>query len=332
MTKYWTTLEDLYPQTQLSPSPELEKVSQEFQIKVSPTMQRQMAQNLAQESSNHEAKQNPIDPIERQFIPSIEELNILPEELEDPIGDRRFTPVEGIVHRYQDRALLKLTQLCEVYCRFCFRKEMIGQKGVSLTREELTAALQYIRETPELWEIILTGGDPLILSARRLEPVFKTLIKIPHIRHLRIHTRIPVVSPELISPALLTLIKESIDAGLAISVVLHANHAQEFSEEAKQALLKLRRTGALLLSQSVLLKGVNDNFEALSQLMYTFIEHGVKPYYLHQMDLARGTSHFTVDPARGKALIKALRKQVAGICVPSYIVEIPEGEGKRVLA
>lgn len=320
MTKHWTTLEDLYQHKELSPSPELEQVSQEFQIKVSPTMQGQIADN------------SPDDPIYRQFIPSTEELNILPEELYDPIGDRRFTPVEGIVHRYEDRALLKLTQLCEVYCRFCFRKEMIGHKGETLSEEELINALNYIEQTPSLWEIILTGGDPLILSARRLERVFNALVKIPHIRHLRIHTRIPVVSPERISLAHLELIEKTIDAGLAISVVIHANHAQEFTPAAREVLLKLRRKGALLLSQSVLLKGVNDSYEALSELMYVFIEHGIKPYYLHQMDLARGTSHFTVEKERGRALIKALRKGVAGICVPTYIVEIPEGEGKRVLA
>lgn len=322
MSRYWTTLDDLYSEGLLVPSDEITQVAKEFQIKISPTMQTQIekTKGCAQEG------------LLRQFIPSKSEANILPEELDDPIGDRRFTPVAGVVHRYEDRALLKVTQLCEVYCRFCFRKEMIGHKGDMLSKEDLANAYDYFREHTELWEVILTGGDPLVLSARRLSEVLHALASIDHIKSIRIHSRIPVISPEKITPELLQLLEDIVDNGKAVTLVLHVNHVSEFSVASRAALLALRKRGVLLLSQSVLLKGVNDTLEDLQALMRGFIENGVKPYYLHQMDLARGTSHFVVENERGIALVKALRETLSGICVPRLIIEIPEGEGKRVLA
>lgn len=322
MSRYWTTLDDLYSEGLLTPSDEITQVAKEFQIKISPTMQAQI------EKTNGNAQEGLL----RQFIPSKSEANILPEELDDPIGDRRFTPVAGVVHRYEDRALLKVTQLCEVYCRFCFRKEMIGSKGDMLSKEDLADAYDYFREHTELWEVILTGGDPLVLSARRLSEVLHALASIDHIKSIRIHSRIPVISPEKITPELLQLLEDIVDNGKAVTLVLHVNHVSEFSVASRAALLTLRKRGVLLLSQSVLLKGVNDTLEDLQALMRGFIENGVKPYYLHQMDLARGTSHFVVENERGIALVKALRETLSGICVPRLIIEIPEGEGKRVLA
>lgn len=322
MSQYWTTLDDLYTEKLLEPGAEIEQVARSFQIKVSPTMQQQIVS----------ASKEDRDALLRQFIPSVAESHILPEELDDPIGDRRFTPVAGVVHRYRDRALLKITQLCEVYCRFCFRKEMIGQKGENLTKSELQDALDYFAQHEELWEVILTGGDPLILSIRRLEEVLLALAAIPHLRSIRIHSRIPLISPDRISEELLTLLDKVMAQGKMVTVVLHANHAAEFSLEGRAALRALRSRGVMLLSQSVLLKGVNDHLPALKELMYTFVENGVKPYYLHQMDLARGTSHFVVSNEQGIALINALREEISGICIPRLIIEIPEGEGKRVLA
>lgn len=322
MSQYWTTLDHLYTEKLLEPGAEIDQVAQSFQIKISPTMQQQISR----------AKGEEREALLRQFIPSIAENHILPEELDDPIGDGRFTPVAGVVHRYRDRALLKITQLCEVYCRFCFRKEMIGQKGENLTKSELQNALDYFAEHQELWEVILTGGDPLILSIRRLREVLLALAAIPHLKSIRIHSRIPLISPEKISPELLALLDEVMASGKMLTVVLHANHAAEFSPEGRAALRALRSKGVMLLSQSVLLKGVNDNLPALKALMYTFVENGVKPYYLHQMDLARGTSHFVVSNEAGIALINQLREEISGICIPRLIIEIPEGEGKRVLA
>lgn len=322
MSRYWTTLDDLYSEGLLTPSDEITQVAKEFQIKISPTMQAQI----------EKTKGNAQEGLLRQFIPSKSEANILPEELDDPIGDRRFTPVAGVVHRYEDRALLKVTQLCEVYCRFCFRKEMIGHKGDMLSKEDLANAYDYFRKHTELWEVILTGGDPLVLSARRLSEVLHALASIDHIKSIRIHSRIPVISPEKITLELLQLLEDIVDNGKAVTLVLHVNHVSEFSVASRAALLALRKRGILLLSQSVLLKGVNDTLEDLQALMRGFIENGVKPYYLHQMDLARGTSHFVVENERGIALVKGLRETLSGICVPRLIIEIPEGEGKRVLA
>lgn len=322
MSRYWTNLADLYEEGLLTETAELIEVAKAFQIKISPTIQKQLENVTADER----------DALIRQFIPSPLEANILPTELDDPIGDRRFTPIPGVVHRYKDRALLKITQLCEVYCRFCFRKEMIGQKGATLSESELKAAITYFQAHTELWEVILTGGDPLILSARRLQIVFEALCTIPHIQNIRIHSRIPIISPEKITPELLMLLENCIDQGKAITLVIHANHASEFSEDAKIILKKLRKAGVLLLSQSVLLKDINDSIPALTALMRAFIINGIKPYYLHQMDLARGTSHFVVEEARAIKLVETLRQEISGICIPRLIVEIPEGEGKRALA
>ncbi len=322
MSRYWTNLADLYQEGILTETAELAAVANAFQIRISPTMQKQLA-----DVTPHEK-----EALIRQFIPSPLEANILPTELDDPIGDRRFTPTPGVVHRYKDRALLKITQLCEVYCRFCFRKEMIGQKGATLSEAELQDAITYFQEHSELWEVILTGGDPLILSTRRLQGVFDALCNIAHIENIRIHSRIPIVSPEKITPELLALLERCIDQGKAITVVIHANHASEFSADAQIALKKLRKTGVLLLSQSVLLKDINDSIPALTALMHTFLRNGIKPYYLHQMDLARGTSHFVVEEARAIELVQQLRQAISGIAIPHLIVEIPEGEGKRVLA
>ncbi len=322
MSRYWTSLEDLEAENLVDKSPALTEVAAQFQIKVSPVMQQQLASASQEERSA----------IIKQFVPTALEANILPSELSDPIGDKRFTPVTGVVHRYPDRALLKVTQLCEVYCRFCFRKEMIGKKGEMLSQEEIANAMDYFSQHQELWEVILTGGDPLILSVRRMRHILIALTQIDHIQSIRIHSRIPIISPELLTEDYLDLLEEIVDSGKAVILVIHANHPAEFSAAASGLLVQLRKRGVLLLSQSVMLKGVNDDLATLTQLMRTFIENGVKPYYLHQMDLARGTNHFVVEDAVAIALVNALRESISGICIPRLILEIPEGEGKKVLA
>lgn len=318
MSRAWSSLEHLIAKGEVERTDALDAVAKSFQIRVSPQMQKQLGPERD-------------DPIRMQFIPSEAEQTILERELYDPIGDHRFTPVEGVVHRYSNRALLKVTQLCEVYCRFCFRKEMIGDKGESLSDLELQAAYRYFAQQEGVSEVILTGGDPLILSNRRLEGVLSELSDIEHIKIIRIHTRIPIVAPHRIDESLVALLAALIDKGVTPIVVVHANHSAEFSSESNEALLKLRRAGVMLLSQSVLLKGVNDSLAALQALMEQFLAQGVKPYYLHQMDLARGTSHFVVEQERAIALIRALRASASGIAVPTLIQEIPEGEGKIAL-
>jgi len=265
------------------------------------------------------------DPIARQFIPDAAELLTMPQEMADPIGDDAHSPVEGVVHRYPDRALLKLVHACPVYCRFCFRREMVGPGGASLAGEKLDAALAYLASRPEIWEVIMTGGDPFILSARRVREVAKRLAAIPHIKVTRWHTRVPVVDPERITADYARALRVP---GKASYIAIHANHPREFTPAARAAIARLADAGHVLLSQSVLLRGVNADIETLAALMRAFVENRVKPYYLHHPDLAPGTSHFRLSLAEGQALVKSLRGHLSGLCQPTYILDIPGGAGK----
>jgi lysine 2,3-aminomutase len=264
------------------------------------------------------------DPIAAQFVPTVHELDIKPNELIDPIGDHAHSPVAGIVHRYPDRCLLKLLLTCPVYCRFCFRREQVGQGDGLLSEAALESAFAYIESHPELWEVILTGGDPLILSPRRLGTVIARLNAIPHVKIIRIHSRVPVVSPALIDADMLA----ALNSEKPVYLLLHCNHARELTAEARAACTRLARAGIPLLSQSVLLRGINDTAETLTALMRALVEARVKPHYLHHLDLAAGTSHFRVPLAEGQALLKGLRGTVSGLCQPSYILDIPGGHGK----
>jgi lysine 2,3-aminomutase len=270
-------------------------------------------------------RSDPDDPIARQFVPDARELQPQPGESSDPIGDDAFSPVEGIVHRYPDRALLKLANVCAVYCRFCFRRETVGPGRGALSPQALTAALDYIRSTPQIWEVILTGGDPLVLSARRLADVINALAAIAHVKVLRIHTRIPVAAPERVSAALVRALRAK---QKATYVVLHANHPRELSEAARAACARLIDAGVPMLAQTVLLRGVNDDVETLSALMRALVECRIKPYYLHHADLAPGTAHLRTTIAQGQALMRALHGRSSGLCQPAYVLDIPGGYGK----
>ena len=271
-------------------------------------------------------RNDPNDPIARQFVPAAAELDQAPAELSDPIGDDAHSPVEGIVHRYPDRVLLKLTHVCAVYCRFCFRREMVGpEKAKPLTPTALTRALDYIRSHTEIWEVILTGGDPLVSSPRRLRSVMNALAGIDHVKVVRIHTRVPVAQPVRITPALVRAVRAS---GKPTYVALHVNHARELSAEARGAIARMADRGIVLLGQSVLLAGVNDTPQALGDLMRALVECRIKPYYLHQGDLAPGTAHLRADVAAGQALMRALRGNLSGLCQPNYMLDIPGGYGK----
>lgn len=264
------------------------------------------------------------DPVARQFVPTMAELTVQPHERADPIGDATHAPVKGIVHRYPDRVLLKPIHTCPVYCRFCFRREAVGPGGETLSAAELDAAIDYIRDHAEIWEVILSGGDPLLLSPRRLRDIVGRLSAIAHVAVIRIHSRVPVVEPERIGEELLAALATS----KALFVVLHANHANEITPPARAAIRRIVGAGIPMLSQSVLLKGVNDDPIALEQLLRTLVANRVKPYYLHQLDAAPGTSHFEVPVARGQALMRHLRGRVSGLCQPSYVLDIPGGHGK----
>jgi lysine 2,3-aminomutase len=250
--------------------------------------------------------------------------------LSDPIGDDTHTPVKGVVHRYADRCLLKLAHVCPVYCRFCFRRERVGPQGDgTLTSDELNAALAYIESRPEIWEVILTGGDPFLLSARRAQEITQRLGAIPHVKILRWHTRVPVVDPLRVTPDLVEALRTE---SATTYVVLHANHARELTEQARAAIARIVDAGVPMLSQSVLLKGVNDDVKALEALMRGLVEARVKPYYLHHLDKAPGTSHFRCTIERGQNLVRELHERASGLAQPAYVLDIPGGHGKAPLA
>jgi lysine 2,3-aminomutase len=296
----------------------LEAVAQRYAVAVTPAV-------LAMIDPNNEN-----DPIARQFVPDAAELVQLPEERGDPIGDLAHSPVEGIVHRYPDRVLLKAVHVCPVYCRFCFRREMVGPQGLgTLAPAALEAALSYIAEHEEIWEVILTGGDPLVMSPRRLGEIGRALAAMPHVKVVRFHTRVPVVEPERIDAALIAALKQS---GKTIYVAVHANHPRELSEATRAAVARLVDAGIAMISQSVLLKGINDDADVLAELMRGFVEMRVRPYYLHHPDLAPGTSHFRVTIEEGQKLVAGLRGRISGLCQPTYILDIPGGYGKTPVA
>ncbi len=269
---------------------------------------------------------DPADPIARQFLPDPAELTTLPIEHADPIGDTAHSPVRGIVHRYPDRVLLKPLHACPVYCRFCFRREMVGPHGLgALDDADLDAALSYVAATPAVWEVVVTGGDPLVLAPRRLAAIGRGLAAIPHVKVVRFHTRVPVVDPGRVDAALAAALRSS---GKAVYVALHANHPREFTPAARDACARLVDAGIPLVSQSVLLAGVNDDPATLEALMRAFVENRIKPYYLHHGDLAPGTAHLRTTLARGRALVRSLRGRLSGLAQPTYVLDIPGGHGK----
>lgn len=289
-------------------APVLETVVQDFRLRLTPQMRAASATS---------------DGVARQFVPSVAELIQRPDDLPDPIGDDAHAPVPGLTHRYPDRVILHVTKTCEVYCRFCFRRETVGDTG-HLPPEQLDAALDYIARTPAIWEVILTGGDPLVLSARRIADLMARLSAIAHVGVIRIHTRVPVVAPDRITDALIAALK----LHPAVWVVVHTNHADELTGEARTALARLADAGVPLLSQTVLLRGVNDDADTLEDLLRALIRLRVKPYYLHHCDLARGAGHFRTTIAAGQAIMAALRGRLSGTCLPTYVLDIPGGFGK----
>ncbi|WP_172330565.1 lysine-2,3-aminomutase-like protein [Mangrovicoccus sp. HB161399] len=271
---------------------------------------------------------DPEGGVARQYLPSSEELQEFPAELDDPIGDGPHSPVKGVVHRYDDRVLLNLLKTCAVYCRFCFRREMVGPGARGLDSAELEAALDYIRGEERIWEVIFSGGDPLTLSARRIRAVLEELARIPHVGVARFHTRVPAVAPELVTEELLAALR----AGPTAFVVLHVNHPDELTAEVRAAIARLADAGIPLLSQSVLLKGVNNSAEVLGRLFRALVQNRVKPYYLHHADLARGTGHFRTSIAEGQEIVDGLRQGHSGLCIPAYVLDLPGGAGKVPVA
>jgi lysine 2,3-aminomutase len=271
-------------------------------------------------------RSDPDDPIARQFVPDPRELDLHPGELADPIGDDLKSPVRGVVHRYPDRVLLKLVSVCAVYCRFCFRREIVGPGHAGLDADELEAAFGYIRAHRKIWEVVLTGGDPLVLSPRRVAEVVAAIAEISHVKVMRWHTRLPIAAPERITDALARALTTGHDK--AVYVALHANHERELTPAARAACARLIARGVAMVSQTVLLKGVNDDADTLEALMRALVETRVKPYYLHHGDLAPGTGHLRTTIADGQALMRALRQRVSGLAQPTYVLDLPGAHGK----
>ena len=260
-----------------------------------------------------------------QYLPDARELMTTPDELPDPIGDAAHSPMRGIVHRYPDRVLLKPVHVCAVYCRFCFRREMVGPgREEALSEKDLAQALAYIRNTPSIWEVIVTGGDPFVLSPRRLQKLMQALNEIDHIKVIRFHTRVPVADPGRVTPEMAAALASS----KAVYVALHVNHAAELTEKVRTACSLLQSVGVILVSQSVLLRGVNDSAETLEKLFRALAEMKVIPYYLHHPDKAPGTSHFRLPLREGLEIYKSLRGRLSGLAIPSYMLDIPGGFGK----
>lgn len=292
--------------------PALEQVAARYAVAITPASAALIDAN------------DPNDPIARQFIPHPAELDVTEGEMSDPIGDAAHSPVEGIVHRYPDRVLLMVTHTCATYCRFCFRRETVGVEG-PLSAEALDKAVAYIASRPEIWEVILTGGDPLVLSPRRLGAIMDRLAAIDHVKIVRLHSRIPAVDPDRITPALIKALKR---CGKTVYVAIHANHPRELTQAVRAACARLIDAGIAMVSQTVLLKGVNDDATVLGDLMKGFVEMRVRPYYLHHPDLAPGTAHFRTGLAEGQAIMRQLRGHISGLAQPTYILDIPGGHGK----
>ncbi len=272
-------------------------------------------------------KGNPADPLLRQVLPLGEEQLETPDFIDDPVGDTQAQAVPGLLHKYQGRALLTLTGACAVHCRYCFRRHYPYAEQNPCS-EQWRPVLEYLQGDASIDELILSGGDPLLLDDNRLGELNARLDALPQLKRLRIHSRLPVVLPERIDDALLGWLGQG---RLQKVLVIHANHPRELGPAALEALARLRVAGVSLLNQSVLLKGVNDDADTLSELSERLFEAGVQPYYLHLLDRVRGAAHFEVDEARARGLYHQLHARLSGYLLPRLVRELPGEAGKRPL-
>lgn len=259
------------------------------------------------------------DPLRKMVLTSNLEQEIHKYEVSDPIGDESHSPVPGIVHRYPDRCLLMLTSACAVHCRFCFRKNLLTSNTAHYQK-----CFDYLKDHTELWEVILSGGDPFTFTDAFMGKVIRDIRDIPHIKMIRFHTRTPAVYPMRVNDRFLKIIT----AAMPFTIVIHINHPREITAEFAESVRKLRSTGALVLSQTVLMKGVNDNACILEALCKGVMEVGIKPYYLHHVDPAAGTHHFRIPVEEGKNIMQQLRGNIPGTCIPEYVIDTPGGYGK----
>ncbi len=269
-------------------------------------------------------KENWNDPLLRQFLPTTEELKTLPLFVSDPVADRSFRPKPKLLYKYYGRALLVCTSACAMHCRYCFRQHFDYETKDKLFSEELEA----IANEPSISEILLSGGDPLSLSDAQLQYLFDELEKIPHIKRIRFHTRFPMGIPERIDASFVNLLS---DCQKQVIFVIHCNHPHEFDEEIFQHLKKVQELGIPILTQTVLLRGVNDDVQTLKSLFELLVDHGIMPYYLHQLDRVQGAAHFEVSEEEGKALMKQLNSVLPGYAIPKYVREVASQPSKSLI-
>ena len=267
---------------------------------------------------------DPYDPIRRQAIPAGEECNIAPADLNDPLHEDEDSPAPGLTHRYPDRVLFLITDMCSMYCRHCTRRRFAGQKDDESPSERIEKCLAYIEKTPQVRDVLLSGGDALMVSDKKLEYIIQRLRAIPHVEIVRIGSRTPVVCPQRITPELCEMLKKY----HPIWLNTHFNHPNEFTPEAEQALARLANAGIPLGNQTVLLRGVNDCVFVMKKLMHELVRNRVRPYYIYQCDLSMGLEHFRTPVSKGIEIIENLRGHTSGYAVPTFVVDAPGGGGK----
>ena len=264
------------------------------------------------------------DPIRAQAVPSVNEMKIFPWEAADPLNEDGTSPVQNIVHRYPDRVVFFVTRYCAVYCRHCTRRRLVGEEDAPISGKEIDAAIEYIRKTPEIRDVLLSGGDPLTLSDERLDAILTPLREIGHVDIIRIGTRAPVTMPMRITPALLSVLKKF----QPIWINTHFNHPKELTGASVKACAEIVDAGIPMGNQSVLLKGVNDNTETMKELVLGLVKARVRPYYLYQCDISEGLQHFRADVRTGIKIIQDLTGYTTGFAVPKYVIDAPGGGGK----
>jgi len=264
------------------------------------------------------------DPIRKQAIPTALELHKADADLLDPLHEDTDSPVPGLTHRYPDRVLLLITDMCSMYCRHCTRRRFAGQNDNSMPTERIDKAIEYIRNTPQVRDVLLSGGDALLVSDDKLEYIIKKLREIPHVEIIRIGSRVPVVLPQRITTGLVDMLKKY----HPIWLNTHFNHPNEITPESKLACARLANAGVPLGNQSVLLRGVNDCTHVMLELVHELVKIRVRPYYIYQCDLSMGLEHFRTPVSKGIEIIEALRGHTSGFCVPTFVVDAPGGGGK----
>ena len=269
-------------------------------------------------------RNDPDCPVRMQSVPRLAELHDDPSDLADPLHEDVDSPVPGLTHRYPDRVLLLVTNICSMNCRHCTRRRLVGDTDMDMPEDNISKAIEYIKKTKTVRDVLISGGDPLVLGDEQLESIISRLRAIDHVEIIRIGTRVPVVMPQRITDSLVNMLKKY----HPVFVNTHFNHAKEITAEAREACAKLADAGIQLGNQSVLLRGINDQPEVMKQLVHKLLTIRVRPYYIYQCDLSLGISHFRTTVSKGIEIIESLRGHTTGLAVPTYVVDAPGGGGK----